>query len=591
MCGICGAIGASDKPLLQEMTRILRHRGPDDVGFYIDNKVMLGQCRLSIIDLKTGRQPIFNEDETIVVMYNGEIYNFRELRHELEARGHRFSTNSDTEVTVHAYEEFGLDAFNLFNGMFALAMYDSVNKKFILARDRQGIKPLYYALNNGSLVFASEIKSILAFPGVLRQLDKEALAYFLSLRYVPLNGTMFTGIKRVMPGSYLVYENSLLKEENYWALHPKPELKSVPDSELRSTLKRSVERHMISDVPVGVYLSGGIDSASMVAFASRISDEPLNTFCMGFGESSDELEDARAIANHFGCRHSEVVVNENLLEAFPDMIWHMDFPKRNLYPYYLAKLARRHVKVVLSGLGGDELFAGYDFRYAPLVSQQPSNAIEKVRLYLRTQGRDLPPDQDTVYGSSIPDGIHHRAEEFVTPFFADGLPFMEQVLAADFNAKMTYDFLPVDDATSMAHSVETRVPFLDNELVDLAFSMTFSSKFHDGKGKYPLRQALSSDLPPEVFEKKKQGFGPSPYDVYKRELRAYAEEYLLAGRCISLGLINPLWVKGVLSRSLSSDLNAEYNKIWDCLALEVFLRLYFNETPPVAPPTWQSIKS
>lgn len=589
MCGICGATGVPDQTLLHDMTDILRHRGPDELGFYVDDHVMLGQCRLSIIDLKTGKQPIYNEDETIVVMYNGEIYNFRELRRDLEAKGHRFSTNSDTEVTIHAYEQYGLKSFEMFNGMFALAMYDSKSRRLILARDRQGIKPLYYTRINGQLVFASEIKSILKYPGVRRELDKDALAYFLSLRYVPLTLTMFTGIKKILPGHYVVFDDSGFRETEYWTLQPQPKLESVPDDDLKNVLSRSVERHMISDVPVGVYLSGGIDSASMVAFASKFSDKPLNTFCMGFGEQSDEVQDAKAIADYFGCNHHETIVKENLLEAFPDMIWHMDFPKRNLYPYYLAKLARKHVKVVLSGLGGDELFAGYDFRYRTLVSKRPANAADRVQLYLSTQARDVPPDQDDVYGESIPEGIHHRSQEFLTPFFSNTLPYMEQVLLADFDAKMTYDFLPVDDATSMAHSVETRVPFLDNELVDLAFSMTFSSKFKDGMGKASLRQALASDLPKSVFEKKKQGFGPNPFEVYKRELRNYAEEYLPKGRCVSLGLINPDWIRDALSKGISPELNAEYNKIWDCLALEVFLRLYFSDSAPESSPTWDSI--
>lgn len=589
MCGICGAIGATDQSTLRKMNEVIHHRGPDDTGFYIDSNVMLGQSRLSIIDLKTGRQPIYNEDHSIVIVYNGEIYNFRELRKELEAKGHSFATNSDTEVIVHAYEEYGHDSLGLFNGMFAFALYDSTKRRLLLARDRQGIKPLYYSIRpDGVFVFASEIKSILQYPAVKRTLDTNALACFLTLRYVPLEDTLFSGIKKILPGHYVTIDKTGLKQVRYWSLKPSKVQHEASDGELTDAIARSVERHMISDVPVGVYLSGGLDSATLVAFASKLSNRALNTFCMGFGEDTDELADAKAIAEYFGTEHSEILVNEGLLFDFPKMIWHMDFPKRNLYPYYLAQLAHKKVKVVLSGLGGDELFAGYDFRYSTLSSQNPKTPDERFRAYIRTQARDVPFDQDEVFGRAIPSTIHKCAADFLTPFFTGEEPFTEQVLVADFNAKMTYDFLPVDDATAMAHSVETRVPFLDNELVDLAFRIPFSHKFRDGKGKLVLRRVVSSRLPSWSLEKRKQGFGPNPYLVYRRELRKYAEDYLLDGRAVKQDLINGEWVKKVLGRPLSPDAAADYNKVWDCLALEVFLRIYFDGEL-MNSPSWDSL--
>jgi asparagine synthase (glutamine-hydrolysing) len=509
-------------------------------------------------------------------MYNGEIYNFKSLRAELETSGHSFSTNSDTEVVVHAYEEYGPQCVGLFNGMFAFALYDSNKKQLLVARDRQGIKPLYYTMLGERLIFASEIKSILEYPGVPRILNKEAVACFLTLRYVPLRETMFQGIKKVLPGHYLTFNESGLKETRYWQLEPKLSKGEVPVQTLLETIDKSVERHMISDVPVGIYLSGGLDSATMVAFASKLTKERLNTFCMGFGEQTDELVDARAISEHFGTNHHEIVVRDHLLDEFPEMIWHMDFPKRNLYPYHLARLARKYVKVVLSGLGGDEIFAGYDFRYKALADKNPNTVQDRVNAYLGTQARDVPPDQEEVYGRSVPEKIHHCAREFLTPFFVGPDHFMEQTLVADFNAKMIYDFLPVDDATSMAHSVETRVPFLDNELVDLAFTIPFTLKFRDGEGKYPLRRAISAVLPKETLTKKKQGFGPNPYEVYRRELRDYSEKFLPKGRAEGLGLVNGDWVRRALGKAPSPELTADYNKIWDCLALEVFLRIYFN---------------
>lgn len=591
MCGIAGATGTPDKSTLNAMIDIVRHRGPDDDGFYIGDKVMLGQCRLSIIDLVTGKQPMFNEDRSIVIVYNGEIYNFKELKQNLEAKGHKFATQSDTEVVVHAYEEYGTDCFSHFNGMFALALYDANKNEMVLARDRCGIKPLYYTQVNGSFVFASEIKSILLYPGMTRVLDTSAVGHFLTLRYVPLEHTMFKGIRKVLPGHYLIFNQSGFRTERYNKARSAPNLHEFNDEALVRVIENSVKRHMISDVPVGVYLSGGLDSTTIVSMATRISTQPLNTFCMGFGEDNDELADARRVACHFGTIHHEELVDHDLLKAFPRMIWQMDFPKRNLYPYYLAQLASKHVKVVLSGLGGDELFGGYDFRYSVLSTKNPKTVHEKVEAYLSTQARDIPSDQNEVFGSIIPNDAMKNVKSFFTQFFSDSMPYMEQVLSADFNSKMTYDFLPVDDSTSMSHSVETRVPFLDNELVEVASRLPFSLKFRNGTGKYILRRAMKTYLPQQTLEKRKQGFGPNPYSIYKRELRRYAEEFLPSGVAVKMRLVNTDWLKRVISGPISPEYGADYNKVWDCLALEIFLRTYFNGDLVRTPPDWDSLKA
>lgn len=589
MCGIAGATGPPDKAVLSMMVDVLRHRGPDDDGHYIDDEVMLGQCRLSIIDILTGKQPMFNEDRSVVIVYNGEIYNFRELKRELEARGHRFATQSDTEVVVHAYEEYGTDCLPLFNGMFAFALYDANKKQLVLARDQCGIKPLYYTRFGNRLIFASEIKSILMYPGISRVLDMNALPYFLTLRYVPLEYTMFRGISKVLPGQYIIFNKSGLRTCVYRRPNPTPDMDDIPNESLLRVIKNSVERHMISDVPVGVYLSGGLDSATIVAMSAGLSSQPINTFCMGFGEDTDELADARLVANHFGTNHHEQVIDQGLLRMFPSMIWHMDFPKRNLYPYYLAQLASKHVKVVLSGLGGDELFAGYDFRYAVLSKKNPKTVPEKVEDYLTTQARDIPSDQKAVFGPAIHNDVTKSVQGFFNQYFTDSEPYMEQVLSADFNSKMTYDFLPVDDSTSMAHSVETRVPFLDNELVDTASRLAFPIKFRNGKGKYILRRAMTKVLPAQTLNKRKQGFGPNPYTIYMKELRQYAEEFLPSGHAVKKELINQDWLNSVISKSPSPDFNAEYNKVWDCLALEVFLRIYFTDHLTHEPPSWDAL--
>jgi asparagine synthase (glutamine-hydrolysing) len=568
------------------MVEIMRHRGPDDSGYHLDNRLMMGQCRLSIIDLKTGRQPIYNEDQSIVLVYNGEIYNFKELREELQRQGHSFSTNSDSEVVVHAYEQYDLGCMRLFNGMFAFALYDSRKRRLVLARDRCGIKPLYYSRIADNLIFGSEIKAILKCFKDSPRLNKNAVAYFLTLRYVPLSDTMFLGINKLLPGHYMTYDESGLRQTCYWQLKPPLLREDVPDEELVQALRDGVERHMISDVPLGIYLSAGLDSSTLVAIASSLSPQALDTFSMGFGEDEDELHDAATLAQHFGTRHHEIVVGDNLLADFPRMIWQMDFPKRNMYPFCLAQLASKHVKVVLSGLGGDELFAGYDFRYASLAEAQPISTDEKIMMYLQTQGRDLPSDQEQVFGSQLMKIDHHAHHRFFQPFFNNKTPFMEQVLLSDFNGKMIYDFLPVDDATSMANSLETRVPFLDNQLIDLAFSVRFEGKFRNGQGKYPLRRAMSSILPRSTLAKKKQGFGPNPQRIYKAELRGYAESYVQDGRAIKLGLVNGEWIRRILGGI--PDSLADCNKLWDCLALEVFLRVYFDGDV-LSFPTWNDL--
>lgn len=353
----------------------MRHRGPDSSGKFLDKGIMLGQDRLSIIDLKTGDQPIYNEDGSIAVILNGEIYNYRELRAELEKTGHRFATNSDTEVIPHLYEQFGENFVSYLNGMFAFALWDSNKKQLLLARDRCGIKPLYYASKDGVLLFASEPKALLQYEAIKPVPDDLALHFFLNLRYIPGEMTAFKGIRKFPPAHYAVVKSGSapvkpasgspsIKPVRYWSLPASRSSQLLPG--FVDLLGSAVRRHMISDVPVGVYLSGGIDSTTIAYFARSEAQGKLKTFCMGFGEQDDELEDARKVADELGTDHRDFVMHGNLLSKLPLAIWHADSPKRNLHPYYLANFASRHVKVVLSGLGGDELFAGYDYKYGKM---------------------------------------------------------------------------------------------------------------------------------------------------------------------------------------------------------------------------------
>ena len=623
MCGIVG-INFEDVNLVKQMCKVITHRGPDDEGYYSDKNITLGHKRLSIIDLHTGKQPIYNKDKSIVIVYNGEIYNYRELRDALEAKGHRFYTASDTEVIIHAYEEYGYDCVNLFNGMFAFAIWDSNKKEIFLARDRIGIKPLHYTfLEDGTFLFASEIKSLLQYEKVRREVDLQSLHQFINLRYVPRERTMFKGIKRLLPAHIMIVKKEGVKIRRYW--EPKIQYSNKSEGyyikKLRKLLEESVNRHMISDVPVGISLSGGIDSSTIVALASQITREPLKTFCMGFGTENDEITDAQLVADHFGTEHHEVVIERSLLKEYPRMIWYADEPKRNLYPYYVSELVGKHVKTVQGGLGGDELFGGYVFkynfvhkieemrkkaifetktkisriadelisfqtRYGDMVDDEYLDYLEMVRvlnsntdLYLVTQTLDKVFDSgylERIYGEELLKEELISIREIYRPYFDNKLSFIDQVFLADFSVKMVDDFLFVDDRMSMAHSVESRVPFLDNELVDFAFTIPSNLKLKDPNGKYILKMAMKDLLPKEVLKKKKLGFSSGTYETYLRELREIAMQKLPEGNLVNEGYFKQDYINKVLNAIPNQRLNLHYNVIWNLLTFETWYEIFIN---------------
>ena len=624
MCGICGIFGMDDKKLLKRMTEVLKHRGPDDVGYYTDSSISLGHTRLSIIDLVSGKQPIYNEDKSVIIVYNGEIYNYKELREDLEKKGHRFYTASDTEVIVHAYEEYGYDCVNLFNGMFAFAIWDSNRKKLFLARDRAGIKPLHYTfMEDGIFLFASEIKSLLQYEKVKREMDPLSLHLFINLRYIPRERTIFKGIKRLLPAHIMIVDKGGVKTKKYWEL--KVEYSNKPEEyyikKLRKLLEDAVKRHMISDVPVGVSLSGGIDSSTIVVLASQVSEEPLKTFCMGFGTENDEVDDARLVADYFGTDHHEVVVERSLLKEYPKMIWYADEPKRNLYPYYVSELVGKHVKTALGGLGGDELFGGYVFKYnfVNRIEEMRKRAIFETKtkiskiadrlisfqtgygdfvddehldylemicainsntdLYLITQTLDKVFDREyleKIYGEKLLKEDLVPVREIYRPYFDNNLPFLEQVLLTDFSVKMTDDFLLVDDRMNMAHSVESRVPFLDKELVEFAFTMPPDLKLKDPNGKYILKMAMKHLLPKEVLKKEKRGFAASTYETYLREGREIAQQKLPEGNLVKEGYFKREYIDKVLNAIPNPRLNLHYDVIWKLLMVEIWYEIFIN---------------
>jgi asparagine synthase (glutamine-hydrolysing) len=611
------------------MCDVMVHRGPDGEGYYTNHNITLGHCRLSIIDLKTGNQPIYNEDGSIVVVYNGEIYNFRKLRTELEKCGHQFTTSSDTEVIVHAYEEYGFDCVKFFNGMFAFAIYNANKDEIFLARDRCGIKPLHYTmLEDGTFLFASEIKAILQYKRVKREMDPNSLHLLINLRYIPGNRTMFKGIQRLLPGHVMVIKNHSIKIKQFWkpafvhTTHPE----SYYVKMLQKLLDAAVERHLISDVPVGLMLSGGIDSSSLVALASKKMDEPLKTFCMGFGNSNDEIHDAQFVADYFGTDHHQLIVDAHLLKDYPKMIWYADEPKRNLYPYYISEMIGKNVKTALGGLGSDELFGGYVFKYhfiqgienirkktttntkkeiskiadtlisfqtwyGNIVEDEHLDYLEMIRaindrtdLYLITQTQDKVFDWEylkKVYGDSLLKEELVSIKDIYSKFFKTHHTSLEQLMIADFSYKMTDDFLLVDDRMAMAHSLESRVPFLDNLVVDFAFGIPVELKIRDPNGKYILKKAMKDILPKQVIEKKKQGFASGTYEVYLKEGREMMQQMLPDGNLVKQGYIQKGYVEKILDAVPNPRLDLHYGAMWNLLTCEIWHRIFIENDNPV----------
>lgn len=630
MCGICGALGVSDTDTLADMAECITHRGPDARGTHVTDDVMLANQRLSIIDLDGGDQPVYNETGDVTVVYNGEIYNFRSLRAGLQRQGHTFTTNTDTEVIVHGYEEYGAGIFDELNGMFAVALWDECDSRLLLGRDRVGIKPLYYAPTDSGLFFASEPKSILQTRHVRPRVDTQALQYFLQLRYTPSHTTLFEGIETLLPGQYLdvryIDGEVVCQTHEYWnPLAADADSPPNPEAAVEDALRNAVERQLMSDVPVGFYLSGGLDTSSVVAMASEISDEPINTYCMGFDDGDwDERADARAVAEHFGTNHHEISIEQEFMRDFPEMIWYAGEPKRNLYPYYVARAMSDNVRVALGGLGADELFGGYIYRYSRLqeleqlrrtgstsetaaiggVTEQvvewqlrhgdheEDDTLESLgllqhlddpaRLYVLLNSTDVFGDIEAIRHRVFGDEL----AEFVPAKWIrnrlsglDGKPLTEQSLYHDFTIKLPNDFLLVEDRMSMAHSLESRVPFLDNELVDVALSLSQSEKFSPENGdqtvgKAVLRRAMRDRLPDVVYEKDKQGFTMPTFPFVRDELLSHARSILDDPHIVRKGFVQSSYLTALLDREPRRSLTPHYKMLWKLVALEIWYQMF-----------------
>ncbi len=618
MCGICGLVTANgdrpDRDVVRRMSARLVHRGPDSDGLHAEGPVALAARRLSIIDLEGGTQPIANEDGTVVVVQNGEIYNYRELRRELERSGHRFATASDTEVLVHMYEEHGDEFVERLRGMFAIAVWDSRSSRLLLARDRFGIKPLFYRLADGTLSFASELKAMLEQPGFSRQIDPHAVAAFLTFNSVPAPMTIFAEARKLPPGSTLAWREGEIAIRRYARPSPAPagEVRSGPAGqladELRETLRDSVRAHLVADVPVGVLLSGGVDSAGLTALAAGESSEPVRTFSIGFEEASfDELERARMIAARYRTDHHELILRPDAAELLPSLVEAFDEPfgDSSAVPTYLvSQLAAGEVKVALSGEGGDELFGGY-YTYvadllapkvaplaalaAPLVEALPSSD-SKVSLDYKAK--------KFVRGARLPALERHHAwkEIFPAPIRAslvsgggsgwdpvdllreryaetEGAEPLARLQDLDLGIYMVDDLLVKTDRSSMAHSLELRVPFLDQRVAEFALGLATPLKVRGFAKKRLLRQALAPLLPKEIVSGPKQGFSIPLAAWLRGPLEPFARETLSTATLERQGCLDPAVVTPILDRHCSGkeDLSRQ---LWGLMSFTLWFDRY-----------------
>ncbi|MBV9535210.1 MAG: asparagine synthase (glutamine-hydrolyzing) [Solirubrobacterales bacterium] len=627
MCGICGVLHAEpEAPVsaarIREMTASIAHRGPDDDGFYVEGPVGLGMRRLSIIDLESGRQPIANEDRTVVLVYNGEVYNYRSLRNELEAAGHSFRTRTDTEVVVHAYEDGGADGIGRLRGMFALALWDSARRSLLLAVDRFGIKPLYYAAGPEGIAFGSELKCILLSGASKRQIDPQALAQYFTFGYIPPPATIFADVRKLAPGSLLRWTpRDGAQVRQYWE-SPRDRLdqqRTIPETkaQLREALIDAVRSHLVSDVPVGAFLSGGIDSSALVALMSKSVDEPVRTFSIGFVDPRySELPKARLIAHRYRTQHHELVVEPESVELLPRLVRHFDEPFADasaLPTYHVSRLAREHVKVALAGDGGDELFLGYTLfrglkvahlagvlpdavrqRIATLAARTPrvggATVGDRVELSLkRLADSILPPELAFKRKMSAPgldvvrpmlSGDLDRELEPQDPFAIvdhwlarydrmDGAPPLEKFVYTGFQTSLAGDMLVKVDRMSMANSLEVRVPFLDHVLAEYVATIPVERRMPGWRLKPLLRDTIADLLPASIRRQSKWGFAVPLATWFRGDVADYAREVLVSDQLRRRGLLDADAIEAMLARHLAGARNLG-PVIWALLMFELW---------------------
>lgn len=642
MCGICGTVGFVDPALLESMTDIIAHRGPDDAGVFVspEARVGFGNCRLSIIDLSpAGHMPMTNAEGTLCITYNGEIYNFPQLRAELEQLGYSFASHSDTEVILHGYAAWGLDVLKRLNGMFAFALLDrrAAAPVVLLARDRFGIKPLYYTIQGQRLLFGSEIKSILVSPDVPRRMNARALHRYLAFGWVTGPETMFEGISKLMPAEYMLWQDSRATRQTYWNMEFSPDSRATEKElihELQAVLTRAVERHLLSDVPLGVFLSGGLDSSAILALMTQITRAPVTAYTIAYRpedgrleQSMDDAAYARLVAGEFHADYNEIVAAPDMVELLPKLTWHMDEPVADpaaIATYLISQAARPRLKVLLSGQGGDELFAGYRvhrnhmfaewMRFIPSALRDgPARGAVGLLPALKDRipgvhpglvmaahrytsklldGAALSPEERYIfYRSYYTDaqqlefyapalreqlGGYHAGERHLEYFHeAGGDDFLNRVLYVDAKTFLPELNLTYSDKMSSAASVEARTPFLDVELVEFMTRVPPALKLKGVTGKYILKKAMEGILPRSVIYRRKAGFGAPIRAWLRGDLRPLVDDCLSPEFLHARGLFEPAQVRALVEQDRAGVEDNSY-RVWALLCLELWQRTFLD---------------
>ncbi len=627
MCGIVGIVNrlgqAVDGETLARMCAAIRHRGPDEDGFYLQGDVGLAMRRLSIIDLAGGQQPIHNQQRTAWIVFNGEIYNYRELREQLEKLGHRFYTNSDTEVIIHAYDRYGAECPRHLRGMFAFAIWDECKEELFLARDRVGKKPLLYSHVNGQFIFGSEFSALLEHPDVSREIEPQAIHHYLSFMCVPAPLTAYRSIRKLEPGHTLTLKRDGTKRiERYW--QPDFSQKADVDEEEAGeraveVLREAVRVRLMSEVPLGAFLSGGIDSSLVVALMSEQSHAPVKTFSIGFEEQNfSELKHARRVAEHVGAEHHEFIVRPDALEVLPMLVEHYGEPYADssaIPTYYVAKETRRYVTVALNGDGGDECFAGYEryaamrlaekYRRLPKVLRQsfienavgilPSSELGRSRVrdvkrFLRAAS--LPTVERYMRWVSVMDTATkselytdefrremsgHHTSDFIAPWFAEanGAGVVDAALLADTMTYLPNDLLVKVDIASMAVSLEARSPFLDHHVIEFAASLPEKYKLRGLTTKYLLKRALKKILPEEILQRRKMGFGVPLGHWFRHQMKSFVREILLSEKALGRGLFKPASVTRMVEEHTGGTRDHAH-QLWTLLMLELWYERFID---------------
>ncbi len=627
MCGIVGFVknvGAHpERAILEKMNAAIRHRGPDDDGFFIDDIAALGMRRLSIIDLAGGQQPIHNEDRTKWIVFNGEIYNFQEIRDDLEKRGHRFYTKSDTETVVHLYDEYGVDCVQHLRGMFALAIWDTIEKTLFLARDRVGKKPLLYSRQpNGDLIFGSEFQALLSNPSVSRDVDHTAIDSYLSYQCVPAPMTAFKSIRKLEPGHWLRWKSGEIETNRYWLPDFSKKITIGENEAIEETtrlLREATKMRLISEVPLGAFLSGGVDSSIVVALMAEESEKPVKTFSIGFEEQDfSELKYARRVAEHVGAEYNEFIVRPNAMDILPLLVEHYGEPYADssaIPTYYVAKETRKHVTVALNGDGGDESFAGYE-RYAAMklaekyrkipgvlrkqileraIGLLPSDELKRSRirdLKRFVKAAELPKTDRyfrwvTAFERDFKAGMYTPtfaaeientdARQTLDQWFsrANGSGILDASLLTDQMTYLPNDLLVKVDIATMANSLEARSPFLDHKVIEFAASLPAGMKMRGLQTKSLLKKVAARLVPREVVYRRKMGFGVPIGKWFRGEMKQFLSDALLSERSLGRGIVRP----DVIQKYVTEHINAERDhafQLWTFLMLELWYQRFID---------------